>query len=189
MNDMVDKLPFHDTSCFAKTTVGVSEIQTRALGLNPLLRRLLVLIDGKRNCVELGGLVSGHDLQALLDELLSKGCIAEVESVKSVKAVAPAAPVAAADPNKQFIERELAALPAPESRTPKDLRMARDFMMNTVNTMFGQYTRLTLVQAIHACQSTAELRKIYPEWVRAMSESAIGARRLPELSQQLAKTL
>jgi len=189
MNDMVDKIRFHENSCFAKTNVGVSEIQTRALGLNPLLRRLLVLIDGKRSCAELGGFVSGHDLQALLDELLSNGCIEEVESVKSAKVVAPVAPAIAADPNKQFIERELAKLPASESRTPKDLRMARDFMMNTVNTMFGQYTRLTLVQAIHACQSTDELRKIYPEWVHAMLESAIGARRLPELSQQLAKTL
>lgn len=189
MNDMVDNIRFQDTSCFAKTSAGVSEIQTRALGLNPLLRRLLVLIDGKRNCAELGGFVSGHDLQTLLDELLSKGCIEEVQSAKSAKAAAPVAPAAAADPNKQFVERELATLPAPESRSPKDLRMARDFMMNTINTMFGQYTRLTLVQAIHACQTTAELRKIYPEWVHVMSESAIGARRLPELSQQLAKTL
>lgn len=188
---MVEKLRFSDNSCFAKTNVGTTEIQTRALGLNPLLRRLLVLVDGRRNCAELGTYVAGHDLFALLDELLGKGCIEEKEAPRPTKASVPlAAPVApAADPLKLFIEQGLMALPSAEGRSSKDLRMARDFMTNTVNTMFGQYTRLTLVEAIHACQSTADLRKVYPEWVRAMSESSIGSRRLPELNKQLAQTL
>lgn len=194
MNAMAENLRFNDNSCFAKTSAGVSEIQTRALGLNPLLRRLLVLVDGKRSFSELVTYVSGHDLSALLEELLGKGCIEEKEVPKPAKisAAAPASPQAVAsavDSVKSFTEQGLMALAPMESRSAKDVRMARDFMINTVNTMFGQYTRLTLVEAIHACQSTADLRKVYPEWVRAMSESSIGSRRLPELNKQLAQTL
>ena len=40
---------------YAKTALGQQEIQTRSLGLAPLVRRLLVLIDGKRNVVQLAG--------------------------------------------------------------------------------------------------------------------------------------
>ncbi len=77
------------------------------------------------------------------------------------------------------------SLPAPETRTAKDLEMARNFMTNSVNNMFGQHTRLTLIEAIFKCNSTVALREVYPAWVETMSSSAIGVRRLPELRQNL----
>lgn len=76
-----------------------------------------------------------------------------------------------------------------ESRSAKELEMARNFMTNSVNNMFGQHTRLTLIEAIFKCTTSAELRAVYPDWVETMSASAIGARRLPELRQKLFSVL
>ena len=53
-------------SVFTKTGLGLQEIQARALGLLPMARRLLILMDGKRNGKELAPMVAGHDFSDLL---------------------------------------------------------------------------------------------------------------------------
>ena len=168
---------------FSKTLLGQQEIQSRSLGLSVLVRRILLLIDGKRNGSELGGFAVGHDIGAIIRELMTQGCI-------DATAVAPIAePEAIAPKVKKSEGTGLSSLPAPETRTPKDLEMARNFMTNSVNNMFGQHTRLTLIEAIFKCDTNAELREVYPAWVETMSGSAIGVRRLPELRQKLFSVL
>jgi hypothetical protein len=76
-------------------------------------------------------------------------------------------------------------LPAASSRTAKDVEMARNFMTNTVNTIFGHHSRLSLIEAIHACKSSDELRRVYLTWAEAMESNAIGKKRLPELREKL----
>jgi hypothetical protein len=173
---------------FVKTALGQQEIQSRALGLNPLVRRLLILVDGKRSFQELGTFVAGHDLADLLGELQTKGCIEATvlaaPSAPSVRATAPQSSPAATPSEKGF-----ASLPEASTRTAKEVDMARNFMMNTVNTVFQQNTRLTLMEAIAACNSVDDVRRVYPKWVETMSASSIGARRLPDFQEKLFKVL
>ncbi|MHB1249775.1 MAG: hypothetical protein ACYCZL_10335 [Polaromonas sp.] len=172
---MNDVSPDLSAATFTKTAVGQQEIQTRSLGLPPLARRVLVLVDGQRSGAALAAFVPGQDVTSLLSQLIAQGCI---EARAPVKA-APAAPVAAEG------DAMLAGLPKAETRSPKDIEMARNFMMNTINTMFGQNMRLSLIESIFACKTAEDLRRVYPAWAQTMGTSAIGAKRLPELRQKL----
>jgi hypothetical protein len=60
---------------FRKTQAGVEELERRQLGLRPELRRLLILIDGKRSTSSIVGLFRPGELENLLDELQSFGMI------------------------------------------------------------------------------------------------------------------
>ena len=167
---------------YAKTTQGQQEIQARALGLTPLARRVLVLVDGHRSGKDLAAFVPGNDIEAHLTELLTRECIA---AVGLAAAPAPAhTPATAGHPHDPF-EDELARLPAAETRGAKDLDMARNFMTNTVNNIFGHHNRISLLEAIFACQSSEALRKVYPAWAHALETNSTGKKRLPELRDKL----
>ena len=72
---MSDRIEFA-AAIYAKTALGQQEIQTRSLGLAPLVRRLLVLIDGKRNATELAAFVpAGHSVEQMFADLLAAGCV------------------------------------------------------------------------------------------------------------------
>ncbi|AVO42281.1 hypothetical protein [Simplicispira suum] len=172
---------------FSKTPAGQQEIQTRALGLSPLARRLLVLIDGKRTGKDLEPFVAGHSLAQYIDELLGHACI-------DMKVVAPAAPPASArafdpahpQPTDALAPTDwLAVLPPAETRSDKELEMARNFMINTVNNIFGHHNRISLVESIFVCKSTSELRNVYSAWASALETTSAGHKRLPELREKL----
>lgn len=171
------------TAVFAKTDFGRQEIQTRSLSLPPLVRRLLVLIDGKRSGTDLANFVLGQDVRDLLNQLMAFGCI-------DIHAHAQQTPVEdqPAEPPTQSSD-ELSNIPAAHTRSQKDVEMARNFMTNSVNTIFGHNTRFSLLKSIHGCQSTQELRAIYPAWAETMSGSRTGAKRLSELRQKLFEVL
>lgn len=67
--------------------------------------------------------------------------------------------------------------------------MARNFMTNTINTMFGQNMRLTLIESIFAARTAEDLRRVYPVWAETTASIGIGAKRLPELRQKLLQVL
>lgn len=177
---MADASIDHLHTIYAKTAAGQQEIQSRALGLPPLVRRLLLLVDGQRSGKDLEVFVAGHDVVAMFDELLTQGCI-------EAKAIArpAAAPAAAAKPAAPSASEDLDGLPPANSRSAKELEMARNFMTNTVNNTFGHHNRISLIQSIHACSTSDQLREVYPHWVETMSSSAIGLKRLPELREKL----
>ena len=183
-----------NTATYSKTAIGLHEIQTRALGLSPLARRLLVLVDGKRSGHELAPFVNGHDVAELLSQLLAQGCI-QAQAVVAPAPSPPAAPAASAAARAAVpvegldIAAQLAELPPAESRSGIDFDKARNFMTNTTNTMFGFNMRLTLIEAIHNSTNTEELRKAYPAWAATMAASGPSAKRLPELRKELFKVL
>jgi hypothetical protein len=178
---MADASIDHRHTIYAKTAAGQHEIQSRALGLSPLVRRLLLLVDGQRSGKDLEVFVAGHDVVAMFEELLAQGCIEAKATARP--AAAPAA--AAAKPAAPSASDDLGALPPADSRTAKELEMARNFMTNTVNTIFGHHNRISLIEAIHACQTADELRHVYVSWAQAMESNAIGKKRLPELREKL----
>jgi hypothetical protein len=165
---------------YSKTPLGQQEIQHRSLRLPLLTRRVLLLVDGRRPVQELSTLAGNADVPALLSELESLGCI-ERTGTAATAAPAPAAEPAtastAADP--------LAALPPPASRTGEQVEMARNFMINTINRMLEQNSRLTLVEKIFHSVDAAELRQHYAAWEEAIGSSWMGRKRLDELKQKL----
>jgi hypothetical protein len=169
------------SAIFSKSVIGQQEIQTRALNLPPMVRRVLVMVDGKKSNGELAAFVAGHPIDAILSQLLEQGCI-------EGRVVAPAAPVKSASTKVAAplqASDDLSRLPPPEARSAKDRELSRTFMTNTTNTMFGQNMRLTLIQAIHDCKTVEDLRKVYLSWAETMASSSIGAKRLPELRKSL----
>lgn len=183
---MADALPDITKTVFAKTETGQLEIKTRALGLTPKLRSVLIMVDGHRTGADLAAL-TGPDLPAVMAQLIAQGCV-EAVSVAAAAAATEPAPLAASG-SAADAHPEMAGLPPAEARSAKEIEMARNFMINTINTMFGQNMRLSLIESIFACKGAAELRSVYPAWVEAMADSRAGAKRLPELRQKLFEVL
>ena len=165
---------------FFKTAAGLQEIQNRALGLPALIRRILVLVDGKRSSKELAAFAGGEaNIAEVLGQLVAHGCI-DVQGVAKPKPESESVVSAAPDE-----AGELVSLPHAALRSPKDIEMARNFMVNTINSIFGQNMRLSLIKLISNCQSAGELRQVYPEWASMMASVPAGAKRLPELREKL----
>ena len=80
-------------------------------------------------------------------------------------------------------------LPPADSRSAQDNEMARNFMINSINSIIGQNTRLSLVTDIFHAKGTEGLRKVYRAWESSMSDHGMGAKRLPELREKLFKVL
>ena len=167
------------STVFAKTAHGQQEIQARALGLAPLARRVLVLVDGRRSGKDLAAFVPGDGIESCLAELLSHSCIEAVFKVPT-----PSAP-AADSPTQDASEHALTDLPLAGMRSAQELDKARNFMTNTVNNIFGHHNRISLIESIFACQSSEELRKVYPAWAHALASNGTGKKRLPELREKL----
>jgi hypothetical protein len=195
MSDTLDLI----SATFAKTATGQQEIQTRALGLAPLVRRVLVLADGKKSGRDLGAFVSGgEDIKTILEQLLSLGCLEAKAQAKAAAAEPIAAKAGAGDAaskadaseagNDQYLAGLATMVPA-DKRTSKDNEMARNFMINSVNSIIGQNMRLSLIHDIFHAQTTEELRLAYLHWEKTMSEHGMGSKRLPELREKLFKVL
>lgn len=141
------------STVFSKSVIGQQEIQTRSLNLPPLLRRVLVMVDGKKNNSDLAALVAGNSIEPILNQLLEQGCL---EGRPMAPVALPKAPKLA----KPQAGSDLSHLPPPDSRSAKDRELSRNFMTKTTNTIFGHNTRLTLIQSIHDCKTVEELRRV-----------------------------
>ena len=179
------------TAVYTKTAVGQQEIQTRSLGLSPLVRRILVVIDGKRSGSELAAFLSGSgDIEEILAQLLTLDCVEAQVRAKPMASPAPAA--AAAVPTNEAtgsLSSEIPGLPSADSRSAKDNEMARNFMINSINSIIGQNMRISLVHDIFHAETTEQLRVVYHAWASSMSNHSMGAKRLPELREKLFKVL
>ena len=54
---------------FAKTPKGTEEMTNRSGALNPRVRRVLIMVDGKRTVEDLRGMLQADDLQTTLGML------------------------------------------------------------------------------------------------------------------------
>lgn len=179
MSEVIDLF----SASFAKTEIGQREIQTRSLGLPPLVRRLLVLVDGQKTGRDLAVFAGSTEVEPLLQELLAKGCV-EARARTRASEASPARSV-----KPQVEAAAVASLPDVASRSPSENEMARNFMTNTVNTVFGQHARLSLIETIARAKGTDGLRLAYLSWLKAMEEDRTGAKRLPDLREKLFKVL
>lgn len=165
---------------FEKTEKGQREISERSGGLHPRVRRVLILVDGRRTVDELREMALADDLSHTLGALEEEGYI-EVKGVEAgsgeLVAVEGALPSITAF-------REL-----PQPMDPKEAEMARHFMINTLRTFCGQYTHMTLMSTIHSAKDHGELRLLFPDWYRHIVDTRQGRRRAEELRAQLLKVI
>ena len=172
------------SAVFAKTEIGQQEIQTRSLGLSPLVRRILVLADGKKSGCELAAfLPDAEGIQAVLEQLLNLGC-RRAGSNSRVASPPPAEPTAKSSSAVPLANT--AGLPAAEMRNGKDNEMARNFMINSI---MGQQTCISLIADITVAKTTEQLRYAYIGWQASMADHVVGKRRLLELTEKLFKVL
>jgi hypothetical protein len=166
------------TVIFAKTPKGISEMETRSGGLTPRVRRILIMIDGKRTVEELRAMALADDLTHTLGVLEEAGYI-EVHKAPDVTPVA-------ADGSLPSIT---AFRPLPETVNPKEVDMARNFIMNTLKTFCGPMSHLTIVEAAFAAKNHEEMREVFGPWYHAIVETRDGRRRAEELRAELLKII
>ncbi|MBS1140517.1 MAG: hypothetical protein H6R13_1970 [Proteobacteria bacterium] len=160
---------------FAKTPKGHDEIATKAGGLSPRVRRLLIFVDGKRSVEELRGMLPADDLQHTLGMLEEEGYI-EFHDIAGL-------PPGAASP---------AALPAvtafselPSTPDPVRLQQARNFMINTLNAFVGALGTSSLLDRLENAAGHLELRALYDEWYHSIVMSRDGKREAESLRGKL----
>jgi len=161
---------------FAKTPKGQAEITSKAGGLTPRVRRVLIFVDGKRPVEELRSMLQSDDLQHTLGMLEEDGYI----EVRSTLDATGAAQTAAGPLPSITAFRQLPADPDPVS-----LQQARNFMINTLNTFVGSLGTSSLLDRIDASEGHTGLRELYDEWYHTMVMSRDGKRQAENLRSKL----
>jgi len=162
---------------YAKADKGFAEIESHSFGLSPKLRRVLILIDGRRTFETLRSMLSFDGLEKMLDELISQGFIRKVE-VTGAPPVELTPVATARESDDPFVD-------LPEERDAADLEKAKNFIINTLVHFHGQYTKMDLMRAVKACTTHSEVRELYADWLRCMHESRQAEKRIGELTKQL----
>ncbi len=165
---------------FTKTQKGHDEITSKAGGLTPRQRRVLIFIDGKRSVDDLRGMLQADDLQHTLGMLEEDGYIA-VGSVVTAqgKVAAPAAPLPSVTAFGEL----------PAAPDPLRMQQARNFMVNTLNTFVGSLGASSLIERITDAEGHSGLRALYDEWYHAMVMSREGKREAEALRGKLLQVI
>lgn len=156
---------------WVKTPKGVEEIEKRTQRLSVRARRVLILIDGKRDFAALSTLVPGETLPEICRQLLGDGYIAAVRPPGSAIETSENAPISAARTPLSMVEQQR-------------LSMARNFMTNTL-TMFVGHAASSLINHVEAAHDLAHLRGLAKQWREALALSADGRKQLADLSSRL----
>ena len=161
---------------FAKTRKGQDEIATKAGGLSPRVRRVLIFVDGKRSVDDMRAMLQSDDLQHTLGMLEEEGYI-EVGGVidAAARLKPPPGPLASIT----------AFTDLPSDPDPLRLQQARNFMTNTLNAFVGSLGNSSLLDRIEKSESHAELRALFDEWYNALVLSRDGRREAEGLRTKL----
>ena len=160
---------------FAKTPKGQDEIASRAGGLTPRQRRVLIMIDGKRTVDDLREMLQADDLQHTLGLLEEE---AYIEMIRATDAEGKTAPVSPLPSITAFGD-------LPDGNDSVRLQQARNFMMNTLNAFVGALGTSSLLDRIENAGGHPELRELYDEWYHAIVMSREGKREAEALRTKL----
>lgn len=165
---------------FTKTVKGHEAVATRSGDLSPRVRRVLILVDGRRTVEALRELVAADDLTHTLGALEELGLIA-VQNVISDEGIRrePDGPLPSIT----------AFRPLPAALNPRELEMARHFMINTLKTFSTVHAPISLMTSIGGASSHEELRSHFANWYRMIVDSRAGRRRAEDLREDLLKVL
>ena len=162
---------------FIKTGKGQTAIDTRAGGLTPRVRRVLIMIDGHRSVDDLRNMLAADDLTHTLGMLEEDGYI-EMTAVTDSKSGKPAAVQAQASITafKSILQ---------QADDPTNLAKARNFMTNTLNAFVGALGASSLMDRVESARGHEELRAAYDEWYHAIVASRDGRREAESLRTKL----
>ncbi len=155
---------------YIKTDKGRAEIAARSDVLNPLQRRLLIVVDGIKPASDLGAFVRVGELDSALEHLLAQGMIAPTQQVLTLQA--PVAPGFAA------VDATQAPRPA---TSPAHFQAVREQASTFVRESLGASGE-PICDAIDRCDSPEELRKL----LRGI-EIFVGQRLSAETTQAFAR--
>ena len=130
---------------FQKTQAGRSEIEANQLELTQHQRRILILVNGKKDSAALSKMSLCKDADEILEFLLSKSLVELVETTQTeVAAVPPEKSQPAVEQSQENAEGQIGA---------------REFLCNTLRT-YGNQVRITkLVKEINAVESVDSLKQ------------------------------
>jgi hypothetical protein len=166
---------------FTKTTKGQDEILRRSGELSPRVRRLLILIDGKRSIDELHSVFPADDMTHSL------GLLEELELIEIVHVFGQTMGSIATGPSQRL--PSITAFRSLDEQEPTDLAKARNFMENTINAFVGAVGTSSLLTRIQDAASHAELRTIFDDWYHAIVASRDGRREAEALRSKLLEVI
>lgn len=155
---------------YTKTDRGRAEVTGRGQSLNPVQRRLLIVVDGKKTVNDLAAFVRVDDLDAALDFLQREGLIESTDQIDSMPM--PVAP--------GFVSAHTAQAPR-AATSPSEFLKVRHETSRFVLDHLGAAGE-PICGAIERCESPAELRQL----LRGV-EIFIGQRLSPESTQQFVR--
>jgi hypothetical protein len=140
-------------------------------------------------------LPAGQDVEQMLDALLAQGCVelrVKPQANANPQVSVPMA-LAEGDPDIDLfmppVDATIPGLPPAAARSTKENEMARNFMINSINSIIGHNMRVSLIHDIFHAETTEQLRTVFHAWEYSMSNTSMGAKRLPELREKLFKVL
>ena len=176
------------TAIFGKTPKGIQEVETKANGLSMIERWVLISIDGKRTFEDLKALPRVNDLNGILTLLETGGYIRKVGS-SSASATNTAN---SAEPTTTNIASGASALrfrALPPRFDPATFGMAKNFMINTLNSFKGFYGATSLVRSLDHCQTHEELRALFDAWHESISSTRQWQKQGADLQKKLLDVL
>lgn len=156
-------------SVYVKTPKGIEEMNSRIYGLAPKARKVLIMVDGKRDGEEISAMFADVDVSAMLDGLVADGFIGSLNAVGS----------------GQTSVGEVVETVVDQADEPRRLEMAKNLMLNSMRAFIGSMGS-ELVDQIGNCNSLEQLRPYYPAWRESIAITRDGPSQLGELDKRLA---
>jgi hypothetical protein len=159
------------TPVYVKTPKGIEEITNRSHGLPMRTRRVLIMLDGKRNAADIAEMFP-EEGAVLLDSLIADGFVTPLNA-EPEKPTASAKPIAKVDPPLNDAQR---------------FEMAQNFMRNTLEAFLGSMGSGLIAQVNH-CTTLDELRNHYQPWRESIALTSNGRKKAADLEMRLAALL
>lgn len=157
---------------FHKTTRGQAEIDSRSGNLSMKHRRVLILVNGARDCDELKRLSLCDNIGEVLTILIDGGFVDGGASTPTA--------VAAHDYSSPKSQGN--------SKEPTDAQ-ATEFMCNTLLTFANRVRVGKLIEEIKAADSLDSLKEMVKPWYMAISETPGGMYQADDLRTEVLKML
>lgn len=186
---------------FIKTPKGREEVDSKSGGLSLIMRRVLIFLDGKRTLREVQALPKIDDVEQIITSLESQGYIELVSNNGAVRS--GTSTLASNNAGRPLVNRvepnltpsssssapthQFRALPARVDAT--QLKMAKNFMSNTLNAFVGTFGSSALINRIERCDDHEALRAIYEDWLNAMMGTKQGRKDIENLKSKLLEVL
>lgn len=186
---------------FIKTPKGRDEIDSKTGGLSLIMRRVLIFLDGKRTVRELKALPKIDDVEQIINNLEKQGYIQLISGESVPLQTVPTSANHTTNPllanrtdNKTipaFIPpaRNGNFRPLPARLDATQLKMAKNFMTNTLNAFVGTFGSSALISRIERCDDHESLRGIYDDWLNAIMNTKQGKKDAENLKAKLLEVL